>query len=184
MRDKMLESTISARSSATSSGQLLAGAKHFRVSASARVPAPPAQVYAVIADYRRHHPNIVPPEYFGRLDVLEGGVGAGTRTRVEMHVLGKSRVFEQVVTEPEPGRVLMEANQDGSGLTTFTVEAAGAGESHVTIATDIAVQPGFMGFLERLATSILLPRIYRSELARLAAYVGGQPIDQRAAQPR
>ena len=169
----------SPRPGAHSSGGLLAGAKHFRVSASGRVDAPPAQVYAVIADYRRHHPNIVPPEYFGRLDVLEGGVGAGTRTRVEMHVLGKSRVFEQFVTEPEPGRVIMETNLDGSGLTTFTVEAAGAGESHVTIATDIAQQPGFMGFLERLSASILLPRIYTRELARLAEYMAGQPADRK-----
>ena len=168
----------------TSSNGLLAGAKYFRVSASGRVDAPPAEVYAVIADYRLHHPNIVPPEYFGRLDVLEGGVGAGTRTRVEMHVLGKSRVFEQIITEPEPGRVLMEANQDGSGLTTFTVEAAGASGSHVTIATDIALQPGFMGFLERLSASILLPRIYTRELARLAEYVTGQRADHRPPQSR
>lgn len=42
----------------------------------------------------------------------------------------------------------------------------------------------FMGFLECLAVSILLPHIYRSELARLAAYVAGQRIDQRAAPPR
>lgn len=174
MRDKMLESTISARSSATSS-ELLAGAKHFRVSASGRVPAPPAQVYAVIADYRRHHPNIVPPEYFGQLDVLEGGVGAGTRIRVEMHVLGTSRVFELVITEPEPGRVLVEANPDGSGLTTFTVEAAAEGASRVTIATDITWRPGFTSFVERLSASNLFPRIYRRELARLAEYVAGQP---------
>ena len=180
----MLASSISSQSSVASSGERPARAKYFRVSASGRVLAPRARVYAVIADYRRHHPNIVPPEYFGRLDVLEGGVGAGTRTRVEMHVLGKSRVFEQVVSEPEPGRVLMEANQDGSGLTTFTVDTAGPSESHVTIATDIAQQPGIHGVLERLAASILLPRIYRSELARLAAYVAGQQIDQHAAQAR
>jgi hypothetical protein len=55
--------------------------RYYRVSAAARVDAPPAAVYGIIADYRRHHPHIVPPEYFARLDVLEGGVGAGTRTR-------------------------------------------------------------------------------------------------------
>ena len=102
----------SPRPGAHSSGGLLAGAKHFRVSASGRVDAPPAEVYAVIADYRRHHPHIVPPEYFEGLDVLEGGVGSGIRTRVRMHVLGKKRVFEQV-------------------------EASSESASHVTIATDI-----------------------------------------------
>jgi uncharacterized protein YndB with AHSA1/START domain len=158
--------------------------KHYRVSASRRVDVPPAQVYAVIADYRQHHPNIVPPEYFGRLEVLEGGVGAGTRTLVEMRVLGKTHVFEQVVTEPEPGRVLMETNQDGSAVTTFTVEAAGAGESHVTITTDIAMRPGLSGVLERVAASILFPRIYTRELSRLASYVDGQRSAQHVRSSR
>jgi uncharacterized protein YndB with AHSA1/START domain len=154
--------------------------KYYRVSASRRVDAPPAQVYAVIADYRQHHPHIVPPEYFGRLDVLEGGVGAGTRTRVEMRVLGKTHVFEQLVTEPEPGRVLMEANQDGSAVTTFTVEAAGTSASQVTITTDLAMRPGLTGLLERVAASILFPRIYTRELARLASYVTGLRSAQHA----
>jgi hypothetical protein len=147
--------------------------KILRVAASGRVDAPPAQVYGVIADYRQHHPHIVPPQYFGGVDVLEGGVGAGTRTRVQMHVLGKKRVFEQVVTEPEPGRVLMETNADGSAVTTFTVVPSGEGASHVTIATDIPQQPGLHGMLERLAVSILFPRIYDKEIARLAEYVAG-----------
>lgn len=155
----------------------------YRVRESRRIAARPTRVYAAIADYRRHHPHIVPPGYFRGLQVLEGGVGAGTRTRVEMRVLGTTRVFEQVVTEPEPGRVLMEANQDGSGVTTFTVEAADGGESaQVAIATDFPARPGVAGLLERLLTSLVLPRIYRQELERLAAYVA-PPLspDERAA---
>ena len=147
--------------------------KTFRVSANGHVGAAASQVYAVIADYRRHHPHIVPPEYFEGVDVLEGGVGAGTRTRVRMHVLGKKRTFEQVVTEPEPGRVIMETNADGSAVTTFTVEATGEKDSHVTIATDIPRQPGLHGVLERLAVRLLFPRIYDKEIARLAEYVTG-----------
>jgi hypothetical protein len=158
--------------------------KEYRVSASGRVDAPPAQVYAIIADYKRHHPHIVPPQYFTRLDVVEGGVGAGTRTRVEMHVLGKRRVFEQVVTEPEPGRVLKEANVDGSAVSTFTVEASGERSSHVTIATDLPLQPGIQGVLERLAVSLLFPRIYKKELARLAEYAGGLRTAPPAGIPR
>lgn len=142
----------------------------YRVSASASIDAPPAAVYGIIADYRNHHPHIVPPEYFTGLDVLEGGVGAGTRTRVSMQVLGKKRVFEQVVTEPEPGRLLMETNADGSAVSTFTVEASGESTSRVTIATDVPLQPGLHGVLERLAVSMLFPRIYKKELARLAEY--------------
>jgi len=158
--------------------------KTFHVSASGLVDAPSDQVYAIIADYRRHHPHIVPPQYFTRLDVLVGGVGAGTRTRVEMQVLGKRRVFEQVVKEPEPGRVLMEANVDGSAVSTFTVEASGDGSSHVTIATDFPLQPGIQGVLERLAVSRLFPRIYKKELARLAEYAGRLRAAPPAGIPR
>jgi polyketide cyclase/dehydrase/lipid transport protein len=149
--------------------------RHYRVSISGKIPAPPARVYGSIADYRHHHPHIVPPEHFPRLEVLEGGTGAGTRTRVEMRVLGATRVFEQVVTEPEPGRVLMETNQDGSGVTTFTVDECDGGESaQVTIATEFAARPGVSGFLERLVTSLVLPGIYRKEIARLAEYAARQ----------
>jgi hypothetical protein len=148
-----------------------ASAKGYRVAASARIVAPPARIYAVLADYRQHHPQVVPPEYFPRVEVLEGGVGAGTRTRVEMRVLGTSRTFEQVVSEPEPGRVLMESNTDGSGVTTFTVEGAAGDSADVTIATELPLRPGLGGRIERLCISILLPRIYRKELALLAKYV-------------
>lgn len=158
--------------------------KTVRVSASGHVGAAASQVYAVIADYRRHHPHIVPPQYFEGVDVLEGGVGAGTRTRVRMHLLGKKRAFEQVVTEPEPGRVLMETNTDGSAVTTFTVEPTGENASHVTIATDIPLQPGLQGVLERLALRLLFPGIYDKEIARLAEYVDGLQTGPNTANSR
>jgi hypothetical protein len=152
----------------------------YRVSVGGKVDGRPGQVYGAIADYKQQHPHIVPPEYFRRLEVVEGGVGAGTRTRVEMRVLGRTRVFEQVVSEPEPGRVLMETNQDGSGVTTFTVDSADGGESaRVTIATDIVGRSGVSGFVERLFVSLMLPRIYRKELARLAEYVAQQRTSAR-----
>lgn len=158
-----------------------AGRRRYRVCVSRRINAPPALVYTAITDYRRHHPHIVPPEYFRRLEVLEGGVGAGTRTRVEMRVLGTTRVFEQVITEPEPGRVLVELNQDGPAVTTFTVDTAGGGESaQVTIATDLVARAGVPGVLERWFTSVMLSRIYRKELARLAAYVTGMLLRERS----
>lgn len=148
----------------------------YRVSRSATIKGRRAQVYAVIADYRQHHPRIAPPKYFRKVEVLEGGVGAGTRTRVEMRVLGTTRVFEQVVTEPEPGRVLLETDSDGLSSTTFTVDEGATPESaRVTITTDVTARPGISGFLERLFTSVMLRRIYRMELAQLAAYMAERP---------
>ena len=151
---------------------MTASATSYEVRVSGRVDAPASQVYAVIADYRRHHPHIIPREYFLRLDVLAGGVGAGTRTRVAMRVLGRTREFEQVVTEPEPGRVLMETDSDGVSVSTFTIERIDGGRAAwVTIATDLVARPGLAGRLERWVTSTMLRRIYRQEIALLAAYV-------------
>jgi hypothetical protein len=146
----------------------------YQVSVGGRVRAAPARVYAVIADYREHHPRIIPPEYFRKLEVVEGGVGAGTRTRVEMRVLGTTRTFEQLVMEPEPGRVLVESNSNGLGVTTFTVDDGGGGETQVTITTELDGRPGVAGTIERLLTSMMLRRIYRKEIAQLAAYVARQ----------
>lgn len=178
MRNQLMDRSITTPSAQARnlSGGLEGGIRQYRVSVSGRVGAPPVQVYAVIADYKQHHPHIVPPEYFRRLDVLEGGVGAGTRTQIEMRVLGVTRVFEQVITEPQPGRILVETNQDGSAVTTFTVQPAGTyAATQLTITTDITARPGFAGFMERLFTSAMLPRIYQKEFARLAAY-----LDNRA----
>src|SRR5918993_898798 len=56
----------------------------FTVSAMRRVPAPPAEVYAILADYTEGHPHILPSSYFRNIEVEEGGVGAGTRIRFDM----------------------------------------------------------------------------------------------------
>jgi uncharacterized protein YndB with AHSA1/START domain len=147
----------------------------YHVSSSGRIPAAPARVYAVLADYRQHHPRIVPPEYFRKLEVLEGGVGAGTRTRVEMRLLGQRRVFEHVISEPEPGRVLREADPDGSNATTFLVDPIeGGAATHLTISTELPGRPGIVGALERKVVTWTLQRVYRKEIVRVADYVARQ----------
>jgi Polyketide cyclase / dehydrase and lipid transport len=144
----------------------------YRVTSRRKIDAGAGRAYAAIADYREQHPHFLPPQYFPRLEVLEGGLGAGTRTRVQMKLLGSKRVFEQVVTEPEPGRVIMESNQDGSGVTTFTVEQVDGGEAtEVTIATDLTSRPGLAGYVERVVLRWMLPRIYRKELTQLSEYL-------------
>jgi hypothetical protein len=54
---------------------------------SAVIDAPPAEVYAIFADYRNAHPQVLPKPYFGDLVVEKGGNGAGTvyRTSVTSH---------------------------------------------------------------------------------------------------
>ncbi|MEZ4731207.1 MAG: SRPBCC family protein [Caldilineaceae bacterium] len=144
-------------------------AKHT-ISATALIPAPSDQVYAIIADYRDGHPRILPKPHFVGVVVEEGGVGTGTVIRFQMRLLGRLQTFRAAITEPEPGRVLVETDLQTGAVTTFTVEPrADAQQAAVTIATTTTVRAGLLGRLEAwLATRLLRP-IYVRELAQLAA---------------
>jgi hypothetical protein len=88
-----------------------------------------------------------------------------------MNVMGREFNYYLVVSEPQPGRVLVETDGKVGLVTTFTVEPVGSGQSRVTIATDSLSSPGFAGLMERLFTPLVMGRIYRQELRNLAAYV-------------
>lgn len=130
------------------------------------IQAPPEKVYTVLADYNESHPAILPKHVFSGLVVEQGGIGAGTVVRVTMAALGTKQELHVTVSEPEPGRVLVES---GSGLTTtFTVEPVDAGRSsRVTITAEATPSPGPKGWIERLVTQALL----MDELRLLAEYM-------------
>ena len=139
----------------------------IRAIASAVIMAPPATVYRLIADYHRGHPRILPPRYFRNLQVEAGGTGAGTRIRYEMRAFGMVRTFRAEITEPGPGRRLLETDVDSGIATTFTVEPKDDGRrSHVTIET-VYQKAGIRGWLERLLAPRLLRTIYGAELRQL-----------------
>lgn len=147
----------------------------LHVESTARIPAPPEQVYAVLADYRNGHPNILPKEYFPSLIVEEGGHGAGTVMRVKTRFMGMERDYHLIVSEPEPGRRLVETDMDTGLVTTFTVEPAGDGrESYLTIATDWKAGSGLAGWLERLTTPGAMRKIYARELQQVAEFMQRQ----------
>ena len=142
----------------------------FEVSASARIPASPERVYAIIADYRDGHPHIL-PEQFSGLTVERGGVGAGTDISFRMRVFGRTQKFRASVSEPEPGRVLVETNVEGNpSVTTFTVNPGPSEDvADVTIHTVMESRSGWLGALERFLASRYLRPIYTRELDLLAA---------------
>jgi hypothetical protein len=143
--------------------------------ASAVIDAPPEAVYNVLRDYRVGHPAILPKPYFEECTVLEGGVGAGTVIRVRMNVMGAKRQYRMMVTEPEPGRTLVEIDADAGVVSRFNVEPIGNGQqSRVTITTDSKSGPGIGGFMERLVTPAISRRIYQQELQQLNDYVRGR----------
>ncbi|HEV2467623.1 MAG TPA: SRPBCC family protein [Candidatus Sulfotelmatobacter sp.] len=147
--------------------------KHV-ISVSAIIPARRERIYSLIANYNDGHQRILPKQFTG-LTVEQGGVGAGTVIRFQMNLLGRKQNFRAAVTEPDPGRVLVETYLDSNGaVTTFTVNPGSApADSHVTISTELPVSGGFRGFLERKFASFLLRPIYVKELQNLARVATG-----------
>ena len=144
--------------------------KAYKVTASATVGAPAEVVYSILADYDEGHPRILPREYFTFLAVERGGVGEGTLIRFGMRAFGKSRVARAAVTEPEPGRVLVEtALDEGGPVTTFVVEPEGR-HSRVTFKTELTSAAGLAGVVERFFATRYLKRVYALELRQLDDY--------------
>lgn len=147
--------------------------KHI-VSASAIIPARRERIYSLISNYNDGHPRILPKQ-FSSLVVEQGGVGAGTVIRFQMSIFGRKQTFRAAITEPEPGRVLVETDLDANGaITTFTVNPGGApADSRVTISTELPVRNGFLGTIEKTLSTLLLRSIYLKELENLARVATG-----------
>ena len=143
----------------------------YSVSGSLRIAAPPARLYGIISDYRNGHPHILPKQ-FSNLRVESGsGVGAGTTIRFEVTMMGRTDRYKAIVSEPEPGRVLVETNVEPmDSVTTFTVDPDDAGRAAlVTIRTDLNARAGVMGAIEKFVLKRVLPPLYAEELRLLAA---------------
>jgi hypothetical protein len=143
----------------------------IRVTASSEIPAPAATVYGIIADYHRGHPSILPPEYFQDLIVEAGGYGAGTRIRFTVLSFGQRTVSHAAISEPEPGRVLLETDEVTGTTTRFIVQPAGAASCRVTFETDYQAL-GLRGLIERLLVPGFLRKVYAAELRLLAQKFG------------
>lgn len=146
------------------------------VSVSAQIPAAPPRVYGIIANYIDDHPRILPRE-FSDLVVEQGGIGSGTIIRFKMRVLGRTQNYRAIITEPEPGRVLVESYLEPEGtVTTFIVDPEANGtQSRVTFSTAMPVKSGFVGKIERFVSTRVLRPIFMRELQLLSA---------RATQPK
>ena len=136
-------------------------------SAERTIDAPAEQVYGYLADMHQHQ-RFLPPQ-FSDFQVEEGGVGAGTVTRFTMTAGGRTRKYRMRVTEPEPGRTLVESDTDSSLVTTFNVAPQGE-KSLVRISTSWDGAGGIGGFFERTFAPRAVQRIYLDQLDRLNAY--------------
>ena len=145
---------------------------NYHTEASDIINAPPEQVYAIVADYHEGHPAILPARYFTGLTVTEGGQGEGTVVTVAMNVFGVKTLFNLVVSEPEPGRLLVEQDEAAGVVTTFTFDPIDGGErTRLTISTDARASSGLKGLIERAVNPVVTRKIYREELQQLARVV-------------
>ena len=143
----------------------------YSFSASALIDAPAGKVYGIIADYRNGHQQILPRPYFVSMEIEQGGVGAGTVVSFKMKLMGSVQNFHSVITEPEPGCVLVETETNRGAVTTFRVDPREDGKkSFVTIGTETAVPDGFLGRVQGWMTKQLLQPIYVKELKQLAEF--------------
>jgi hypothetical protein len=152
----------------------------YTVSASAHIDADPSLVYSIISNYKTEHARIL-PDAFSDLAVEQGGIGDGTVIRFQMRVLWRSQTFRAAITEPVPGRVLVETDLETNGAaTTFVVEEGSARDAHVTISTELTSRRGVLGAIERRVVSAVLRPLYEKELGKLSAYAKTRPAPEHA----
>lgn len=126
-------------------------------------------VYRAIADYREHHPHILPPA-FSNLSVEQGGFGAGTVISFNLRLGGRKRKMRAQIAEPDPGRLLKEAALDSDLVTMFEIIPRGE-VSQVSIRTEWTPNGGVQGWFERRFAPAMLEQLYADELTNLERYV-------------
>jgi uncharacterized protein YndB with AHSA1/START domain len=136
-------------------------------SAERSVDAPPDEVYSYLADMHQHQ-RFLPPA-FSDFQIEQGGVGAGTVTRYKITAGGRTRSYRMQVSEPAPGRTLVETDTDSSLVTTFNVTPRDD-KSLVNITTSWDGAGGIGGFFERTFAPRAIRRLYLDELDRLNTY--------------
>jgi hypothetical protein len=136
------------------------------------IDAPPEVVYRCLADYTRHHrPGGFLPPAFSNQEVLSGGIGDGTVIRLNVTLAGRTTSLTARITEPEPGRMLVEDSQHVR--TIFTVQPEAAGQSRVRFHT-VLEAGGLQGLMNRLFAARLLRPVYADELERLERHARSQ----------
>jgi hypothetical protein len=83
-----------------------------------------------------------------------------------MKIGGRVRTLRAAITEPDPGRVLVESDLDRGGVTTFTVTPLGEAACQVHILTEWT-SSGLRGWVESFLAPRMLEPLFREELAIL-----------------
>jgi hypothetical protein len=151
-----------------------------RAHADQLVDASPTAVYQVLADYRTHHPRIMPNPPFSNLEVESGGVGAGTVFHITVRTMGRRQRLHMRVAEPKPGQVLTETNLDTGVVTEFSVAPRnGASHSRVRMSSEWEPAGGLRGLFDRLVTPPVMGRMFAKQLRQLDQYMRSGEAPER-----
>ncbi|HMM41649.1 MAG TPA: SRPBCC family protein [Thermomicrobiales bacterium] len=137
----------------------------IRIGTEREMSVPAEVAYRVLADYREHHPAIL-PFAFTNYVLEEGGTGAGTIIRFDLKAGGRVTHHRSRIDEPDPGRVLTETDLGTGAVTRFDVTPLISG-CVVRITTIFDASPGPMGWMERMLAPRMLRRVYDEELENL-----------------
>ena len=136
------------------------------------IGAPAETVYAFLADYRDHHPHILPTDTFFDATVLEGDVGAGVLVAYRFLAGGRERSYRLRVSEPKPGMTLVERDDLSTMVMTYAVTSEGDGATcRVKITGEWQSAGGVEGIFERVFAPSAPRMIFERELALLDAAV-------------
>jgi hypothetical protein len=148
----------------------------FRVEQSAEVNAAADVAYKILADFK-HHDRITPKPPFGPITVEQGGVGAGTVIRFQTTLLGQTDDCYSVISEPEPGRVMVETETIRHTVTTFTADPSSvSSRSRVTISCVFQGRDGILGVVERWVAARLMTPVLAKEIRLLEEYARTNPV--------
>ncbi len=143
----------------------------IHVEQSEFIPAAPERVYEILRDYENHHRHILPEQYYSNFTIETGGLGAGTVGWVKVSAMGRTMPLHFRVSEPEPGRRMVETNLETGAETSFVLSPEESG-TRLTIASDYQPAGGLSGFLDRKLAPGVLQKMLAAELHKLVVYVG------------
>lgn len=130
------------------------------------IPVAPETALAALTDYETVRPRIL-TSHFRDYKVVSGGQGAGTIAEWILQATeSRSRNIQAVVTVS--GNTVTESDSNSSLVTTYTVDAAGAG-TKVTTKTEWTGAGGIGGFFEKTFAPLGLKKIQAELLNNLAS---------------
>lgn len=147
--------------------------KTYEVTVERLISASPERTYNVIVDMDEHRRIL--PRQFESLEVLQGGKGAGTVIRLTMNVMGNRSTLTLALSEPEPGRVVEERDEQAGVTTTWELTPVDGGRCRIRLTSQFPVKPGLAGAMERLLVPPVIRSMYRQELDNIDRYVVAHP---------